>query len=229
MTAQNNGSGDGTGDLGERTEDFSWSKVTDADTFFKEVVQPDTRPAVWRSETIKSVMDQMDRYPKRYPAYRRFCALVNEDFQGAPGASPAIFVGTQRIHPGESLPGHRHNSVSIYYWINGAGKAIVGGHEIRFKAGDFFSCPAWHSHEFVNDGDEDMTMIAIHDMTLLAQMRALFWEEPLGQENIQHLVRGTAASWSALETAEDVAAVAPTIIARTGEAPLVGEGSIGLS
>ncbi len=225
MTASSNGQED----LVQSNPDFSWSKVTDADTFFKELVQPDTRPAVWRKETIESVMDQMDAHPKRYPAYRRFCALTNEDIQGAPGASPAIFVGTQRIHPGESLPGHRHNSVSIYYWINGSGKAIVGGQEIRFKEGDFFSCPAWHSHEFVNDGDVDMTMIAIHDMTLLAQMRALFWEEPLGQENIQHLVRGTAASWSALETAEDVAAVAPTIVARTGEAPLADEEKLGLS
>lgn len=195
---------------------FSWSKVVDADTFFKDLVQPDTRPAVWRAETIREVMDEMDKHPKRYPAYRRFCALVSDEWEGAPGASPAIFVGTQRIHPGEVLPGHRHNSVSIYYWIEGSGKAIVGGEEIRFKAGDFFSCPSWQSHEFENDGTEDMIMIAIHDMTLLAHMRALFWEEPLGHENIQHLVRQEAGSWSALETAEDVSRVAPTIVQRTG-------------
>lgn len=196
---------------------FSNSRIVDADSFFKEVVQPDTQPAVWRREDIEAVMDSMDDHPKRYPAYRRFCALVNDQWEGAPGASPLIFVGTQRIHPGESLPGHRHNSVSIYYWITGSGKAIVGGNEIRFKEGDFFSCPAWHSHEFVNDGDEDMVMIAIHDMTLLAHARALFWQEPLGHENTQHLVRETAGSWSAEETAEDVARVAPTISVRTGE------------
>jgi len=196
---------------------FSNSRIADADTFFKEVVQPDTQPAVWRWDDIEAVMDEMDAHPKRYPAYRRFCALVNDQWEGAPGASPLIFVGTQRIHPGEALPGHRHNSVSIYYWIKGSGKAIVGGNEIRFSAGDFFSCPAWHSHEFVNDGDEDMIMIAIHDMTLLAHARALFWQEPLGHENTQHLVREEAASWSAQETADDVARVAPKITVRTGE------------
>ena len=187
------------------------SLVVDADTFFKKLVQPDTESAVWRWEDIEAVMDMMDEHPKRYPAYRRFCALVNDRWEGAPGASPFIFVGCQRIHPGESLPPHRHNSVSIYYWIKGSGKAVVGDKEIRFKAGDFFSCPAWHAHEFVNDGDEDMIMIAIHDLTMLAQQRALFWEEPIGQENIQHLVREQAASWSAQETAEDMANL-PTIV-----------------
>lgn len=189
----------------------SRSLVMDADTFFKKIVQPDTAPGVWRWSDIEAVMDEMDQHPKRYPAYRRFCALVNDRWEGAPGASPLIFVGCQRIHPGEALPGHRHNSVSIYYWIKGSGKAIVGDEEIRFNQGDFFTCPAWHSHEFVNDGDEDMIMIAIHDMTLLAQMRALFWQEPLGHENTQHLVRETAASWSAEESEDDMAEL-PTII-----------------
>lgn len=187
------------------------SMVMDADTFFKKVVQPDTQPGVWRWSDIEGVMDEMDEHPKRYPAYRRFCALVNNQWEGAPGASPLIFVGCQRIHPGEALPGHRHNSVSIYYWISGSGKAIVGDQEIRFNQGDFFTCPAWHSHEFVNDGDEDMIMIAIHDMTLLAQMRALFWQEPLGAENTQHLVRESAASWSAEETDEQMAQL-PSIV-----------------
>lgn len=195
---------------------FEWSKIMDADSFFKRIVQPDTRPGVWRWDDIESVMDEMDKHPKRYPAYRRFCALVSEEWEGAPGASPAIFTGLQRIHPGESLPGHRHTSVSIYYWIKGSGKAIVGGHEIRFNAGDFFSCPAWHSHEFINDGDEDMIMIAIHDMTLLAQMRALMWEEPLGRENIQHLVRERASSWSAEETAAGGVETAEIIVSTGG-------------
>jgi len=144
------------------------SQLMDPDAYFKRMVQPDTRPGVWRWEDIAATLDEMDKSPKRYPAYRRFCALVNNDFEGAPGASPAVFMGVQRIHPGEHVPAHRHNSVAIYYWITGSGKAIVGDEEIRFKAGDFFSCPAWHAHEFFNDGDEDMIMIAVHDLPLLA-------------------------------------------------------------
>jgi gentisate 1,2-dioxygenase len=187
------------------------SRLMDPDAYFKRMVPSDTRPGVWRWDDVVGVLDEMDKHPKRYPAYRRFCALVNTDFEGAPGASPAVFMGVQRIHPGEHVPAHRHNSVAIYYWIQGSGKAIVGDEEIRFKAGDFFSCPAWHAHEFFNDGDEDMIMIAVHDLPLLAQMRALFWQEPLGQEHTQHVVKEQAHSWSPIDDKQAVESL-PAIV-----------------
>lgn len=190
------------------------SVVMDPDSYFSRVVPPDTAPGVWRWDDIVSVLDEMDQYPKRYPSYRRFAALVNDQWEGAPGASPLIFLGVQRIRAGGSLPGHRHNSVAIYYWITGKGRAFVDGQEIPFEAGDFFTCPAWHAHSFINDGDEDMIMIAIHDLPILAQARALFWEEPLGKDNIQHLVKDRAASWSAKETQEDVES-APRVVRTT--------------
>lgn len=197
-----------------KKQDYSWSLTMDPDTYFKRMVPSDTRPGVWRWEDIQQVLDGMDKHPKRYPAYRRFCALVNSDFEGVPGASPAIFMGVQRIHPGEHVTPHRHNSVALYYWIQGSGKAIVGDEEIRFKAGDFFSCPAWHAHEFFNDGAEDMVMIAVHDLPLLGQLRALFWQEPLGDENTQHMVRQKAVSWTPLEGVEAVKNL-PAIVAET--------------
>lgn len=190
------------------------SKLMDPDAYFKAMTPPDTAPGFWRGEDIESMLDDMSAHPKRYPAYRRFAALVNDQWEGAPGASPLIFVGVQRIHPGETVPGHRHNSVAIYYWIKGSGLATIEDREIRFKAGDFFTCPAWQAHSFVNDGEDDMVMIAIHDLPLLAQARALFWEEPLGSANIQHVVREQAGSWSAEETAEIVDA-APKIVHTT--------------
>jgi gentisate 1,2-dioxygenase len=183
------------------------SVIMNPDAYFKSMIPDDTEPGLWRWKDIKAVLDEMSEHPKRYPAYRRFAALVNQQWDGAPGASPLIFVGVQRIHPGESIPGHRHNSVAIYYWIEGSGYATVDGKEIRFQAGDFFTCPAWHDHSFVNDGEGDATMIAIHDLPLLAQARALFWQEPIGEENTQHLVRERAVSWSAKESHEDVASV----------------------
>jgi gentisate 1,2-dioxygenase len=203
--------GDGITPSSDQTEVTANSVIMDPDAYFSRMVQPDTAPGVWRWKDIAGVLDEMDKHPRRYPAYRRFAALVNQQWDGAPGASPLIFLGVQRIKAGESLPGHRHNSVSIYYWITGAGKALIGDTEIRFEAGDFFTCPAWHDHSFVNDGDEDMIMIAIHDLPLLAQARALFWEEPIGQENIQHLVKEQAGSWSAQEDRETLEA-APNIV-----------------
>lgn len=185
-------------------EEFSSSVIMDPDAYFKKMVPTDTAPGVWRWSAISKVLDEMDKQPKRYPAYRRFAALVNEQWEGAPGCSPLIFVGVQRIKAGENLPGHRHNSVAIYYWIQGSGHAEVDGVTIPFSQGDVFTCPAWHDHSFVNTGDEDMIMLAVHDLPVLAQARALFWEEPIGAENIQHIVKERAGSWSAQEDAEVV-------------------------
>ena len=197
------------------------SKIMDPDAYFQAMTPRDTRYGFWRGEDIEAVLDEMSTHPKRYPAYRRFAALVNDAWEGAPGASPLIFVGVQRVHPGETVPAHRHNSVAIYYWIKGAGRAIVEGEEVPFKAGDFFTCPAWHAHGFVNDGDGDMVMIAIHDLPLLAQARALFWEEPLGADNVQHLVRERAASWSAAERPADLEG-APRLVRTTSRDGRVG-------
>jgi gentisate 1,2-dioxygenase len=192
-------------------EAFSSSVIMDPDAYFKRMVPTDTMPGVWRWKAISAVLDEMDQKPKRYPAYRRFAALVNQQWEGAPGCSPLIFVGVQRIKAGETLPGHRHNSVAIYYWISGSGHAEIDGVMVPFNQGDVFTCPAWHDHSFVNDGDEDMIMLAVHDLPILAQARALFWEEPIGAENIQHIVREQAASFSAQEEA-DALDQAPSIV-----------------
>jgi gentisate 1,2-dioxygenase len=196
-------SSDGVVPTSDRTDETAGSVIMDPDAYFSRMVPTDTKPGVWRWEDIETVLDEMERKPKRYPAYRRFAALVNDQWEGAPGCSPLIFVGVQRIKAGESLPGHRHNSVAIYYWIKGEGRAFVDDTVIPFKAGDFFTCPAWHDHSFINDGDEDMVMIAVHDLPILAQARALFWQEPIGDENTQHLVREKAGSFSAEETWAD--------------------------
>jgi gentisate 1,2-dioxygenase len=189
----------------ENKPNFSHSEVMDIDTYFKRLVQPETPAAIWRWDDIVKVMDGMEADPKRYPTYRRAVCLVNNSFAGAPGASPALFAGFQRFLPSEHLPSHKHNSVALYYWVQGKGRAIVNGVEIRFKQGDVLTCPAWNEHEFFNDGDEDLIMFSIHDLPILAQMRALFWEEPAGRENIQHIVKSEAASWSAGESAAEVA------------------------
>ncbi|MES2538678.1 MAG: cupin domain-containing protein [Pseudomonadota bacterium] len=193
-------------------QDLSHSEVMDIDTYFKRLVQPETPPGIWRWEDIEKVMVEMEKDPKRYPTYRRAVCLVNNSWDGAPGASPALFAGFQRFGPGEHLPPHKHNSVALYYWVKGKGRAIVNGVELHFKAGDVLTCPAWNEHEFFNTGDEDLIMFSVHDLPILAQMRALFWEEPVGQGNIQQIVKSKSASWTAAESEEDVANLRQIVI-----------------
>src|SRR5690242_7864743 len=40
------------------------SRLMDPDTYFKRMVQPDTRPGIWRWDDIVGVLDEMDKQPK---------------------------------------------------------------------------------------------------------------------------------------------------------------------
>ena len=130
-------------------------------------------------------------------AERRFVALVNEDHGDLAGASPGIFIGIQLIHPGEVVPDHRHNSVAIYHYLQGTGFTTVEGVKYAYKRGDTVVCPAWAYHEHRATGDEDTIMYVAQDMPEMAAKRTLFFEEPVGVENVRHMVQGTSKSWSA--------------------------------
>ena len=61
---------------------------------------------------------------------------MNEDHGYLAGASPGLFIGVQLIHPGETVPNHRHNSVAIYHTLQGEGITTVEGVEYPYKRGD---------------------------------------------------------------------------------------------
>jgi gentisate 1,2-dioxygenase len=188
-------------DVRESTESAA---VLTADEYFKVVHKPDTRPALWKWADVKRTLDELGREPLR-EAERRFCTTVNTDTGELTGAAPFIFLGWQLIHPGEEVPPHRHNSVAIYHIIQGSGYTAVqsrgeGWAKYHWEKGDTLSCPAWAYHAHYAEGDEDTLMYVVQDMPMLAASRTLFWEEPLGQENIRHEVSGSSASWSITRT-----------------------------
>lgn len=173
--------------------------VLTADEYFKVVQKHNTRPALWKFADVKGVLDKLGEDPLR-EAERRFCTTVNTDCGDLVGAAPFIFLGWQLIHPGEHVPAHRHNSVAIYHILQGRGYTIVEGDTYYWERGDTLACPAWAYHEHVAQGDEDTLMYVVQDMPMLAANRTLFWEEPIGSENIRQMVTGTSPSWSATRT-----------------------------
>ena len=180
------------------------AKVLTADDYFKTVRKRDTRPAFWKYSDVKEVLDTLAAEPLR-EAERRFCTTVNEDTGDLVGASPFIFIGWQLIHPGEEVKPHRHSSVAIYHILQGRGSTIVqdrGGDWDRYEweRGDTLCCPAWAYHAHYAEGEDDTIMYVVQDLPMMAAARTLFWEEPMGQENIRHMVVGTSPSWSVTRT-----------------------------
>jgi gentisate 1,2-dioxygenase len=176
--------------------------VLTADEYFKVVQKHNTRPALWKFGDVLDVLNKLGEDPLR-EAERRFCTTVNTDCGDLVGATPFLFLGWQLIHPGEHVPPHRHNSFAIYHILQGRGYTIVEGDTYYWERGDTLSCPAWATHEHIAEGDEDTLMYVVQDMPMLAASRTLFWEEPLGPENIRQMVTGTSPSWSATRTDVD--------------------------
>ena len=172
------------------------ARVITADEYFKRVRHGHVRGCKWDGEDWKEKLEDLGRDPIHH-AERRFVALVNEDHGDLAGASPGIFIGMQLVHPGEHVPNHRHNSVAIYHYLQGTGATTVEGTRYEFKPGDTVVCPAWAYHEHEAWGDEDVIMYVVQDMPDMAAKRTLFFEEPVGAENLRHMVQGTSKSWSA--------------------------------
>ncbi|KRV50458.1 hypothetical protein AQ490_15345 [Wenjunlia vitaminophila] len=185
------------------------ASVLTSDEYFKVVRKPDIRPGFWKAADVRAVLDRLAEDPLR-EAERRFCTAVNTDTGDLNGATPYVFIGWQLIHPGEEVPPHRHNSIAIYLILEGTGSTVVqeaGGEWTRFhwEKGDTLVCPAWAYHAHYAEGDEDTVMYVIQDMPAHATGRTLFWEEPMGQEHIRHLVHGTSRSWSVTRQMPDEA------------------------
>ena len=172
------------------------ARVITADEYFKRMRHTPVRGCRWPAEDWQATLDELGKDPIRH-AERRFVSLVNEDHGDLAGASPGIFIGIQLIHPGELVPHHRHNSVAIYHYLQGTGFTTVEGVRYPYKRGDTIVCPAWAYHEHAADGDEDTIMYVCQDMPEMSAKRTLFFEEPVGVENVRHMVQGTSKSWSA--------------------------------
>lgn len=173
--------------------------VLTADDYFKVVRHKNTRPALWKFSDVMEPLNKLGAEPLR-EAERRFVAPVNTDAGELVGATPFMFLGFQLLHPGEHVPPHRHNSVAIYHILQGRGYTVVEGTKYEWEKGDTLACPAWAYHEHVIEGDEDTLMYVVQDMPMLAAARILMWEEPMGQENIRHMVQGSSESWSVTRT-----------------------------
>ncbi len=187
----------GQANLPEVTETTASAKVLTADDYFQRVQHENTRPALWKFRDVMETLNRLGENPI-IEAERRFCTTVNEDCGDMVGATPFIFLGWQLIHPGEHVPPHRHNSMAIYHILQGKGYTVVEGTKYRWEKSDTLTCPAWASHEHLAEGDEDTIMYVVQDMPMLAASRTLFWEEPIGAENMRHMVRGdSGGSWSA--------------------------------
>lgn len=94
---------------------------------------------------------------------------------GGPGTMDAVqimnvdeFCGKGRLFnhvtlkPGAAIGLHRHkNDFETYYLLSGKGLYNDNGTEVEVYPGDTMICPEGEQHAILNNGTEDMVMIAL--------------------------------------------------------------------
>lgn len=85
-----------------------------------------------------------------------FRKLIAEDI-GAPNFHMRLFD----VAPGGNTPKHTHDWEHEVYVVEGDGKIVLDGHEIRLEKGDAVFVEPRELHQFVNDSSSLLRMICV--------------------------------------------------------------------
>ena len=67
-----------------------------------------------------------------------------------------------RLTPGSTIGLHTHEGGSeMIFILSGAGKVLCDGEYEPLSAGSVHYCPKGHAHSLINDGDEDLEILAM--------------------------------------------------------------------
>ncbi|SCK23170.1 Cupin domain-containing protein [Variovorax sp. HW608] len=75
-----------------------------------------------------------------------------------------------RIPPGKFNNRHKHAHETLFYFISGAGRILVGDTWVPVKQGDAVFSPRWAIHQTHNTGSEELVLLAITDYYLTNQV-----------------------------------------------------------
>lgn len=71
-------------------------------------------------------------------------------------------IMVNKLIPGASVGLHTHEGSSeIIYILEGRGKVIYDGEEMRIEKGQIHYCPDGHSHSLINDSEKALVFFAV--------------------------------------------------------------------
>lgn len=135
---------------------------------------------IWRWKDIQTAIKRIvDDMPPE--CNRPVIVPVNSSYEAS--LSHTIYVGVRTILPSETNPAHRHGGNAMRFTIDGdvEMKTNVGGEEFPMQANDLITIPQWRWHGHINEADNEVTWLEIHDTPLLID--ALNKENPFEDNN----------------------------------------------
>jgi mannose-6-phosphate isomerase-like protein (cupin superfamily) len=87
-----------------------------------------------------------------------------------PGNYEALDPRVVRIPPGKTNNRHKHAHETLFYFISGTGRILVGTTWVPVKPGDAVFAPRWAMHQTHNTGTGELVLLAITDYYLTHQV-----------------------------------------------------------
>lgn len=101
-----------------------------------------------------------------FPSGRRTRVMLGEN-----GAIDGEYFcqGYVVVHPGGSIPLHKHETVESYTIIRGECQMTVDGETRRMGQGDFVYMSPWQSHGLRNTGERELHLMFVYAPKMIAE------------------------------------------------------------
>ncbi len=162
---------------------------TQAATLMPSQPAPETRPWLWRWQTVLPLAERAGQLIDiTRGGDRRVLAFANPGLHGQPYTSSTLWGALQYLGPYETAPAHRHSPAALRFVIEGAGVwTTVDGDACDMAAGDVILTPSgcWHDH--TNGSDQPMVWFDGLDLPMVRALDAVFFEAHLdGTQPVPH-------------------------------------------
>jgi len=140
--------------------------------------QPAIVPALWKYDTIRSLLMEAGRLLTVQEAERRVLVLENPGLRGASQITQSLYAGLQLILPGEVAQSHRHTASALRFIVegDGGGYTAVDGERTSMRTGDFVLTPSWTFHDHGNFGSSPVIWMDVLDVPIVNMFDTSFAE-----------------------------------------------------
>jgi len=131
--------------------------------------QPTIVPALWKYDTIRSLLMEAGRLLTVQEAERRVLVLENPGLRGGSQVTQSLYAGLQLILPGEVAPSHCHTASALRLIVegDGGGYTAVDGERTSMRTGDFVLTPSWTFHDHGNMGSSPVIWMDVLDVPIV--------------------------------------------------------------
>jgi len=137
------------------------------------------KPLIVSREEIDAEVERLAYLPA--PANgRRISIICNPATGPGNGFAPGTGIALSVLRPGERTKPIRHNSSQVNFCIQGAGRVLIDGKEIRYSQYDTWNTPSWAAYEHINDTDDVHARLTYSNAPLLEKMNVHIVDEDPG-------------------------------------------------